>query len=122
IRHIANGDALAAVWQRHGFVAQVMEDKTLAEQAALMRGARLIGGIHGAGLANMLFMPRGGSVIEIRQIERVPDCFFTLASALGHRYFLVEGQGAQEGVHPHAADLLVDPAALDRALEAAAGA
>eukprot|EP00947_MAST-08B_sp_MAST-8B-sp1_P000462 g462.t1 len=62
---------------------------SMAAQAELFAGARVILGPHGAGLTNMLFAPAGTQVIELPMRPHVNRCFGYLAHALGHRYWVV---------------------------------
>jgi len=81
----------------------------IEDQVQRFARTRTLVGQHGAGLTNMVFMPRGGTVIEIHPplpAEAV-DTFAKLARACGHRYIRVP----QPDVHEE-----VDPDALDRAL------
>ena len=48
---------------------------------------KIIIGIHGAGLSNMIFMPFGSSVLEIRPYDDVANnCFYSLAATLNLNY------------------------------------
>lgn len=49
----------------NGLVVAELESMTFAEQVHLFRGARAIIGIHGAGLANMVFCRPGTTLIEV---------------------------------------------------------
>ncbi len=75
------------------------EDLSFAEQVTLMGKTKMFISIHGAGLTNMMFMPPGGSVIELlpkrnglfdynrmRNSFRHDACFIRLAQAFGHRH------------------------------------
>lgn len=75
------------------------------EQMQLFSSTSLLIGQHGAGLANMLWMPRGSAVVEILPPSPpwVEPIFSNLATALGHRMAVVRQDG------PHSA---VDAAAL----------
>jgi len=68
-----------------------------AAQIRLFAAANAIVGQHGAGLAHMLWLPRGSTVVEIAPplVPGVDHIFAELAHALGHRYVVV----AQDGVH-----------------------
>lgn len=116
MRRIANEDDLAPVLARHGFEIVSMEALGPHDQARLVASAAIIAGPHGAGLTNMLFMPTGGRVLEVR-VSGNPDCFVYEASALGHRHFSLEG-GVAPSARSHSADMTVTPEALDRALAA----
>jgi capsular polysaccharide biosynthesis protein len=54
----------------------------------MMLRARYIVANHGAGLANMLFLPEESSVFELRKLgDRHCNCYFILASALGLKFY-----------------------------------
>jgi len=71
------------------------ENKTLIQcipcQLDLFRQTKLLIGCHGAGLANMLFMPPGAAVVEISTKQRDEDPIFGIftqqAFALGLRFY-----------------------------------
>lgn len=68
------------------------------QQLAAMSQTSVLIGQHGAGLANMVWMPPGGAVIEILPITaraQVNQLFRTLARLCGHEYVVV----AQDGKH-----------------------
>jgi hypothetical protein len=67
----------------------------------------------------MLFMPEGGSVLELRhEADRINNCYFTLASALNLQYFFQTCRAANDGPDPHIADVIVDSAELEKNLHA----
>ncbi|MEZ5870556.1 MAG: glycosyltransferase family 61 protein [Nitratireductor sp.] len=117
IRSLANEAELLPVFERHGFETVIFETLDFPAQLQLMLQASVLVGIHGAGLANMMFMVPGSSVLELRQIDRVPDCFFSLAAACNHDYRYLQGTPQDNAVHPHAADISIDPGLLDRTLQ-----
>lgn len=61
---------------------------------------RVLVGQHGAGLANMLWMPAGGTVVEILPPMQpwVMPIFANLAAALGHRHIAVPQDGPHSPV------------------------
>ncbi len=66
------------------------------EQVALAKGARHMAGVNGAGLANLLFMRRGGSVTSFVPAV-MPDIFYwQLANHRGLRYREVRSLQAHE--------------------------
>jgi len=75
--------------------------------------ARYLVSNHGAGMTNMLFMPEGSNVLELRHREDcINNCYFTLSSALNLNYFYQTCPSGGDAQDPHAADLLVDANAL----------
>jgi len=73
-------------------------DHSPLDQLRLFSSTSILIGQHGAGLANMIWMPQGGSVVEIRPPRPTyePPFFRNLAEACGHRYITI----AQD--HDHA--------------------
>ncbi|CAI7756393.1 unnamed protein product, partial [Closterium sp. NIES-54] len=68
----------------------------ILEARSLFLQARLFVAGHGAALANMVFMPLGATVLEIRPDRYDNACYHFLASACGLQYNLVLGQGDQD--------------------------
>lgn len=116
-RKVLNEAAVEQVLAGYGFESVCFEDYSLEEQLRLCAGAEALVGIHGAGLTNMLFLPAGALVVELRKHDNGQNYFFTsLAAALGHRYELLYCPAGDERQSVQDADLEVDPAALAEAL------
>ena len=119
-RKIKNEDQLIPILCQHGFQIVCLEDLSFVEQVMLMSKTKVLAGLHGAGLTNMLFMPEGGHVVEIRrQGDSHNNCFFAMASALGHNYFYSLAQSDSVGdvyeIH-QTSDYWLSPEQLDNAL------
>jgi capsular polysaccharide biosynthesis protein len=79
------------------------------EQVNRFAAASVLVGQHGAGLANMLWMPTGSTVIEIiTQKKRKHQWFEALARALGHAYVAVIHSGPHDPVDPDEIAAVVD--------------
>ncbi|KAA2244710.1 glycosyltransferase family 61 protein [Chitinophaga agrisoli] len=110
-RRVLNEDTLLPVLQQAGFEIHCFEDYSLQEQRAIMQETKVLAGLHGAGLTNMLFMPAGGQVLEIRNMgDTHNNCFFSMAGALGHAYYYVLADGTTADTY--AADFRVDAGML----------
>lgn len=59
------------------------------ETAALFSKAAWIVGPHGAGMTNMLFSPKGVSILEFMPITDTNVCYWHLAEMLGHSYSML---------------------------------
>lgn len=114
IRSVANEDALATLLTKHGFERVVLEALDTEAQVRLCREASILAGPHGAGLTNMLFMPAGGRVLEVRTAANTSS-FVYEASILGHRHFSL-GASIPLDSSAHSADMTVDADRLDAAL------
>jgi hypothetical protein len=68
------------------------------DHVELFRRARVVIGVHGAGLANQLFCGSGTHVVEIGydQGMPLPDMYMQLAAGLDHQYWLVLGKGGYD--------------------------
>ena len=89
-RRIENQEALLPILKKYKFEIIKPEEKNLVKNIKLFNSARVIGGLHGAGLTNMLFMQENTSIIEVRREEDSHNnCYFSLASDLNINYFYV---------------------------------
>jgi capsular polysaccharide biosynthesis protein len=116
IRRLENEKEIGVILAAHGFEIVAMEQMAFAEQVTLMQETRLLAGGHGGGLTNMLFMPVRGLVLELRAGEEPPPCFRNMAVALGHEWRGLSCRATDQSMHPHAADIVADPLALEAAL------
>jgi capsular polysaccharide biosynthesis protein len=83
-RKIINESEVIEVLRVYGFSVVCFEDYPFQEQVKMMLHVRYVVANHGAGLANMLFMPEKSSVFELRKFgDSHSNCYFILASALG---------------------------------------
>jgi capsular polysaccharide biosynthesis protein len=118
VRRIVNEGEVEVVLKQYGFRTVCFEDFTFAEQVAIASNARHIVSNHGAGLTNMLFMPVGGSVLELRKAgDSQNNCYFALASCLDLRYFYQLCETPNPNEDAHSAHLYVDPGRLRRNID-----
>jgi hypothetical protein len=87
-RHILNETAVQALVTKYGFKIICFEDYNMFEQIAIMRQARVVVTLHGAGVSNMIFMPENAHYLEIRRKgDTNNNHFFSLASAININYW-----------------------------------
>jgi len=116
-RRIVNEDEVVAVVRRFGFETVCAEELSFEQQVWICSRARYIVSNHGAGLTNTLFMPSGGSMLELRhQADCINNCYFTLASALDLNYFYQTCTPQDPAADPHHAHLMVDTDQLEQNL------
>ncbi len=92
-RHIKNMEEVSEILNQFDFNIVDFQDMSIKDQVNLINKSDTLGGIHGAGLTNMLFLEKGKSVIEVRGIgDKSNNCFFSLASelSLDYYYFLAK--------------------------------
>ena len=108
-RKIVNDNEVSAILADFGFETIFAENVSFAEQARLFSSVGYLISLHGAGLSNMLFMPAGSRVMELRKNDhRVSNCFFNMASALGHEFYYQLCPATDASQAPYSADLVVD--------------
>ena len=115
-RRILNSLEVEVLLTEFGFEMIHMEDLTFREQLELTNQSDIVCGVHGAGLANILFAPAGTKVMEIRRAgDDWNNCYFSLASELNLPYFYLTGQGNSDSTLR--SDLMVNTDKLRRVLE-----
>lgn len=104
---------------RHGFEIVYTEKLTLKEQIRLMSETKILVSLHGAALTNMIFLPKGSSVVELRnQGDSKTQCYYNLANALELPYYYTLNQGDTDD--SIMTDFTVDLVALEEVLESLA--
>lgn len=78
-RNLTNADAVEAQLAAQGFLIVRPGEMTFEQQIAAFKDARLVVGVMGAGMTNMVFAQRGARVINIAPAA-MPDTFFYLLS------------------------------------------
>lgn len=100
-RKVSNESEIIPILLKFGFEVIKMEELSFRDQRELMRETAVLLSIHGAGLANMIFMPKNSKVIEFHpDVDRYNSCFYHLASALGISYYY----SFEKGDHPNPQD------------------
>lgn len=90
-RKVLNEDELIQVMNGYGFGVIHLEDHPWHTQVSMLKGADFIIGPHGAGLANMVYAAPGAIVLEFGTPVYKNPCFYTLAEACWHHYYLMSG-------------------------------
>lgn len=116
VRRVLNEAEIEPVLTKHGFEVMVMESMPLGKQISLMAQTSVLAGPHGGGLTNMIFLPPGTPVLELRREIGPPACYYNLAVAVGHPWHVFICKPDDESSHSHAGDIIVDPHKLDKCL------
>lgn len=117
-RRIVNEGELSEILLRFGFQTIFAEQLSFTRQVQLFSAARCIVSNHGAGLTNILFMPEGGNLLELRhQADRINNCYFTLASALNLNYFFQPCSPGSARDDSHIGDIVVDVENFEKNLQ-----
>jgi hypothetical protein len=110
---IANETALIEALRPHGVAAAVMESLTMEEKAWLFSAAELVIGATGAGLANVVFCPPGGTLVELKARNEWVFDFMDAARRRGMGYRPVRPPGPIAGDRPVTMPAAVVTAAIE---------
>lgn len=64
-RRVLNEEAVISLLSKHGFKSYELENFSLQDQISIMKNAKVVIGIHGAGLTNLLFCKKRTKVLEL---------------------------------------------------------
>lgn len=89
-RRVVNEATFRQLLANRGYEILELEMTSLLEQIEIFREAGVVVGVHGAGLTNMIWMPVGASVVELRPESLRRNDFLCLAAAVGHKFYTIE--------------------------------
>jgi len=112
LRRVANEAEISAIARDAGFAIIRMSDYSLAEQIAVMRGARYVIGPHGMGLTHMIFNRGPLGILELFHPTLGTDAYAMMSRAMGFDYHWMLG----EAIGDHKASYRIDPAEFARRL------
>jgi len=110
-RRVRNEEALVRVLREYDFEILEIDPAKPWEQIQLSLGADLMVGVHGAALTNLLYMPQGARLLELRDSVHHWTLYRKLADLVGIEYHSQECEPAEGRDRPgdQHMDLLVDP-------------
>jgi capsular polysaccharide biosynthesis protein len=117
-RKLLNDEEIIAILEDYDFKVICAEDYSLEEKISFFKSSKYLISIHGAGLTNMLFMPKGSSVWEFRKNDKkVNNCYDYMANALDldFHFQLCQAKDMMEDIY--SADLIVDVDEFKKRLE-----
>ena len=108
-RKLKNEDEIIPILKKYGFTILDFDKLNFEEQLKNILNSEILISIHGAGLTHMLWMNEKSKVLEIRARDNCNDnCYFTLASDLGHDYFYVIAEKTDPKKSDHLSDLTIN--------------
>ncbi len=112
-RNLINENEFTEMLINHRVQIIHAENYSWMEQAIIMSRCRLLIGVHGAGLSNMLFMPSGSKICEIRgQDDARNNCYFSLASTCGLDYYSHFGEISEKS-NDHIGDIKISETTIE---------
>jgi capsular polysaccharide biosynthesis protein len=119
-RKVLNEFEVWDVVKSNGYEVVRFEDLSWKEQILKCASVKSMVSIHGAGLVNTMFMPKGGSVLEFRRDKIYHNqCFWHLSTALKLDYYYLFGQPDNDDLVLEGGDccnLTIDPKKLNQIL------
>jgi capsular polysaccharide biosynthesis protein len=111
-RILTNEPELEEIALALGYVVVQPETLPFADQVDLFSRAKVIVGLSGAGLVNMVHAPPGATVVCITIKDHAIDFWPIMAEGLGHNFAFLAGQSLfpSEPVHVQTFNYRVDPA------------
>lgn len=86
-RRIVNEEEVVNLLAKLGFITVTLESISVAEQASLMAGAKVIISPHGAGLTNLVFCNPGTKIIEIFSPKFINSIFWQISNICGLSHY-----------------------------------
>ncbi|WP_461782998.1 glycosyltransferase family 61 protein [Prosthecobacter sp.] len=103
-RNYANAEAVSEWLVRHSFIECFLEELSVMEQIVLFRDAEVVAGVHGAGLANLVYCRPGTRVVEVLPEHWGWPFYRSLSAAVGLDYRSVSAT-ADDSMNPAKARL-----------------
>jgi capsular polysaccharide biosynthesis protein len=115
-RRLTNEKDLVGLLKSTGFDIVLCEDMSLKEQVLLFSEARMLAGVHGGGLTNVIFLREGTTLKEINFCDNVDrGHYWFLANILGVDYRLVPAEKTLTRGQEY--DLFLQEAAINQLVE-----
>ena len=99
-RRPVNADEFSAWRRKHGFDDVWLEDMLFAEQIALFRQAKVVLGVHGVGLTNIIHCRSGTLVVEFMPAGLNRPCYPVLSQLFNLRLVMINAPrvGRRHGI------------------------
>lgn len=109
-RKIINEKRLLPILERKGFDIVDFDELSFEEQLQHSLVCEVLVSLHGAALTHMLWINGPAKVLEIRaRDDSHNNCYFSLASDLGHEYYYALADKVDVTATTQTADFVVDP-------------
>ncbi len=108
-RRLKNEDEILTILAKYEFDIVDFDKLSFEDQLRYAVNSEIIVSAHGAGLTHMLWMKKKSKVLEIRTKNNCHDnCYFSLASDLGHDYFYIQADKTEPNKSNHISDLVIN--------------
>ena len=91
-RKVINNSEVVNLFEKFGFAEIEFEDYNFFEQVYLMKNCDILAGVHGAGFANIAFLPENANLFELikeySSYKQERPSYWRLSSALNINYYI----------------------------------
>jgi capsular polysaccharide biosynthesis protein len=119
-RRLQNEEVIFRLLEKAGFEEVELEGLSFRKQVSLLSQAEAVAGPHGAGMTNLLFVPRGARILELFPPGFINPVFYSMAISLDQEYYYLVGYSEPEDRNAEGARDLdhfrVDPEKMVRIL------
>ena len=99
-RKVLNEHEFVDFFKRYDIEVFNLENLSFIEQVKIFSETTLLIGPHGAGLANMMYLPKESIVLEIKnKYDDYWNMFYGMASDLGHKFFYILAEPTTDDTH-----------------------
>jgi len=118
-RKIANQNELDLILKIYNFETVFFEGLPISEQIKIMQEATIFLSVHGANMANLLFLNAGTPVIELQSNTLINPLYWRLSTALSLPYYVLPCTPViNEPLNNHSdVDIVVDTKKLEKILK-----
>ncbi len=108
-RKIDNESEIIQIFSNKGIKIELMENYSFSEQVKLLSNCEFLIGQSGAGMTNMMFMPRNSTVyLFIKKDDTHNNCYFSMANAMDFKFYYQICEAVNPDEDSYSADLIVD--------------
>lgn len=108
-RKIDNENELTEYLSTKNIKAELLENYSFRGQVELMANNKFLIGQLGAGMTNMMFMPRNSTVyLFIKKNDTHNNCYFSMANAMDFKFYYQICEAVNPDEDPYSANLIVD--------------
>jgi capsular polysaccharide biosynthesis protein len=101
VRKLINQNNIIELLTEYNFTPVKLEELTITEQINIFRNVTCVVGVQGAGLSNIIYMPKNSLIINLINKQHHDICFFNLANALDHRIIMQQCKtDGETNLHP----------------------
>jgi capsular polysaccharide biosynthesis protein len=118
VRKLINQNNIIELLTEYNFTPVKLEELTITEQINIFRNVTCVVGVQGAGLSNIIYMPKNSLIINLINKQHHDICFFNLANALDHRIIMQQCKtDGETNLHPQHYNMNADITELKNYLD-----